>query len=52
MSEEWRESIVEGEEKKEEESKKPFTGEGPKKPKGWKPSGPKLKSGQRPSWHR
>ena len=52
MSEEWRESIVEGEEKKEEESKKPFTGEGPKKPKGWKPTGPKLKSGQRPSWHR
>jgi hypothetical protein len=51
MSEEWRDSIVEGEEK-EEEPKKPFTGEGPKKPKGWRPTGPKLKSGQRPSWHR
>jgi hypothetical protein len=51
MSEEWRDSIVEGEEK-EEEPKKPFTGEGPKKPKGWRPTGPKLKSGQRPGWHR
>jgi len=51
MSEEWRESIVEGEEK-DEEPKKPFTGEGPKKPKGWRPTGPKLKSGQRPGWHR
>ena len=51
MSEEWRESIVEGEENK-EEPQKPFTGEGPKKPKGWRPTGPKLKSGQRPSWHR
>jgi hypothetical protein len=52
MSEEWRESIVESEEKKEEESQKPFTGEGPKKPKGWKPTGPKRSHGQRPSWHR
>ena len=51
MSEEWRESIVEGEEK-EEESQKPFTGEGPKKPKGWRPTGPKLKSGQRPGYAR
>ena len=51
MSEEWRDSIVEGEEK-DEEPKKPFTGEGPKKPKGWRPTGPKLKSGQRPGWHR
>ena len=51
MSEEWRDSIIEGEEK-EEEPKKPFTGEGPKKPKGWRPTGPKLKSGQRPGWHR
>jgi len=51
MSEEWRDSIVEGEEDK-EESQKPFTGEGPKKPKGWKPSGPKLKSGQRPGYAR
>jgi hypothetical protein len=51
MSEEWRESIVEGEEKK-EESQKPFTGEGPKKPKGWRPTGPKLKSGQRPGYAR
>ena len=51
MSEEWRESIVEGEEK-EEESQKPFTGEGPKKPKGWRPTGPKLKPGQRPGYAR
>jgi hypothetical protein len=51
MSEEWRESIVEGEEKK-EEPQKPFTGEGPKKPKGWRPTGPKLKSGQRPGYAR
>jgi hypothetical protein len=51
MSEEWKESIVEGEEKK-EEPQKPFTGEGPKKPKGWRPTGPKLKSGQRPGYAR
>ena len=51
MSEEWRESIVEGEENK-EDSQKPFTGEGPKKPKGWKPTGPKLKTGQRPGYAR
>ena len=51
MSGEWRESIVEGEEKK-EEPQKPFTGEGPKKPKGWRPTGPKLKSGQRPGYAR
>ena len=51
MSEEWRQSIVEGEENK-EDSQKPFTGEGPKKPKGWKPTGPKLKSGQRPGYAR
>ena len=51
MSEEWRESIVEGEDGK-EESQKLFTGEGPKKPKGWKPTGPKLKSGQRPGYAR
>jgi hypothetical protein len=51
MSEDWRESIVEGEEKK-EEPQKPFTGEGPKKPKGWRPTGPKLKSGQRPGYAR
>jgi hypothetical protein len=51
MSEEWRQSIVEGEENK-EDSQKPFTGEGPKKPKGWKPSGPKLKTGQRPGYAR
>jgi hypothetical protein len=51
MSEEWRQSIVEGEEKK-EEPQKPFTGEGPKKPKGWRPTGPKLKSGQRPGYAR
>ena len=51
MSEEWKQSIVEGEEKK-EEPQKPFTGEGPKKPKGWKPTGPKLKSGQRPGYAR
>jgi hypothetical protein len=52
MSEEWRQSIVESEEKKEEESQKPFTGEGPKKPKGWKPTGPKLSRGQRPGYAR
>jgi hypothetical protein len=52
MSEGWRKSIVESEEKKEEESQKPFTGEGPKKPKGWKPTGPKLKTGQRPGYAR
>ena len=51
MSEEWKQSIVEGEENK-EDSQKPFTGEGPKKPKGWKPTGPKLKSGQRPGYAR
>ena len=51
MSEEWREEILEGEEKK-EESQKPFTGEGPKKPKGWRPTGPKLKYGQRPGYAR
>jgi hypothetical protein len=51
MSEEWRESIVEGEDGK-EESQKLFTSEGPKKPKGWKPTGPKLKSGQRPGYAR
>ena len=51
MSEEWKQSIVEGEEGK-EEPQKPFTGEGPKKPKGWKPTGPKLKSGQRPGYAR
>jgi hypothetical protein len=51
MSEEWRESIVEGEEKK-EEPQKPFTGEGPKKPKGWRPTGPKLTFGQRPNYAR
>ena len=51
MSEEWKQSIVEGEEKK-EEPQKPFTGEGPKKPKGWKPTGPKLKTGQRPGYAR
>jgi hypothetical protein len=33
-----------------EEPQKPFTGEGPKKPKGWKPTGPKLKTGQRPGY--
>jgi hypothetical protein len=48
MSEEWKEEILEGEEKTE----KPFTGEGPKKPKGWRPTGPKLKSGQRPGYAR
>jgi hypothetical protein len=31
---------------------KSFTGEGPKKPKGWKPTGPKLKTGQRPGYAR
>ena len=51
MSEEWRQSIVEGEENK-EYSQKPFTGEGPKKPKGWKPTGRKLKTGQRPGYAR
>ena len=51
MSEDWKEEILEGEEK-EEESQKPFTGEGPKKPKGWRPTGPKLKSGQRPGYAR
>ena len=51
MSEEWKQSIVEGEEKK-EEPQKPFTGEGPRKPKGWKPTGPKLKTGQRPGYAR
>jgi hypothetical protein len=51
MSEEWKQSIVEGEERK-EEPQKPFTGEGPKKPKGWKPTGPKLKTGQRPGYAR
>ena len=51
MSEDWREDILEGEEKK-EEPQKPFTGEGPKKPKGWRPTGPKLKSGQRPGYAR
>ena len=51
MSEEWKEEILEGEEK-EEKSQKPFTGEGPKKPKGWRPTGPKLKSGQRPGYAR
>jgi hypothetical protein len=51
MSEEWKEEILEGEEK-EEKSQKPFTGEGPKKPKGWRPTGPKLKSGQRPGYTR
>jgi hypothetical protein len=51
MSEEWKQSIVEGEENK-EDSQKPFTGEGPKKPKGWRPTGPKLKSGQRPGYAR
>lgn len=51
MSEEWKQSIVEGEEGK-EEPQKPFTGEGPRKPKGWKPTGPKLKTGQRPGYAR
>jgi len=51
MSEEWRGSIVEGEEVK-EESQKSFTGEGPKKPKGWRPTGPKVKTGQRPGYAR
>ena len=51
MSEEWKQSIVEGE-GGEEEPQKPFTGEGPKKPKGWKPTGPKLKTGQRPGYAR
>ena len=51
MSEEWKQSIVEGEENK-EDSQKPFTGEGPKKPKGWKPTGPKLNTGQRPGYAR
>jgi len=35
-----------------EEPQKPFTGEGPNKPKDWKPTGPKLKTGQRPGYAR
>jgi hypothetical protein len=56
MSEEWRQSIVEqmtgGPTDSPSDEKKSFTGEGPKKPKGWKPTGPKLKSGQRPGYAR
>jgi hypothetical protein len=54
MSEEWRDSIVEAEEKKDEEtSKTGLRGDEPKKmPKGWKPTGPKLRYGERPGWHR
>jgi hypothetical protein len=51
MSEDWVKSIMESEEEKEEPQKR-FTGEGPKKPKGWKPTGPKLKTGQRPGYAR
>ena len=50
MDSEMIQSIVEEEGK--EEPQKPFTGEGPKKPKGWRPTGPKLKSGQRPGYAR
>jgi len=56
MSEEWRQSIVEqmtgGSTDSPSDENKSFTGEGPKKPKGWKPTGPKLKSGQRPGYAR
>ena len=56
MSEEWKQGIVEqmtgGPTDSPSDEKKSFTGEGPKKPKGWKPTGPKLKSGQRPGYAR
>jgi hypothetical protein len=54
MSEEWREEILEAEEKKDEEtSKTGLRGDETKKmPKGWKPTGPKLRYGERPGWHR
>jgi hypothetical protein len=56
MSEEWRQSIVEqmtdGSTDSPSDENKSFTGEGPKKPKGWKPTGPKLKTGQRPGYAR
>jgi hypothetical protein len=54
MSEEWREEILEAEEKKDEETNKTgLRGDETKKmPKGWKPTGPKLRYGERPGWHR
>ena len=56
MSEEWKQSIVEqmtgGSTDSPSDENKSFTGEGPKKPKGWKPTGPKLKPGQRPGYAR
>lgn len=56
MSEEWRKSIVEqmtdASTDSPSDENKSFSGEGPKKPKGWKPTGPKLKSGQRPGYAR
>jgi hypothetical protein len=56
MSEEWKQDIVEqmtgGPTDSPSDEKKSFTGEGPKKPKGWKPTGPKLKPGQRPGYAR
>lgn len=51
MDSEMIQSIVEGEDGK-KEPQKPFTGEGPRKPKGWKPTGPTLKYGQRPGYAR
>lgn len=56
MSEEWKKNIVEqmtgGSTDSPSDENKSFTGEGPKKPKEWKPTGPKLKSGQRPGYAR
>ena len=58
MSEEWRESIIEAEEKDEEkedknQSKTGLRGdETKKKPKGWRPTGPKLRYGERPGYMR
>ena len=56
MGEEWKQSIVEqmnsGSTDSSSDENKSFTGEGPKNPKGWKPTGPKLKTGQRPGYAR
>ena len=55
MSEEWRDGILE--DKEEEKDKNPsetgLRGDEPKKmPKGWRPTGPKRRYGERPGWHR
>jgi len=56
MSEEWRESIIEAEEKEDKDKNQSKTGlrgdETKKKPKGWRPTGPKLRYGERPGYMR